>query len=360
MTTAFTIENIFAAAAKNGASDIYLTPNSLPILRIKNEFKKIKGEILTPSDCNELILSSMTPEQQEEFIRERDYDYAVNLENIGRFRVNVFVAQGAYEMVARLVAGTPKDITTLGLPEVITEIADRERTGLILVTGATGSGKTMTLAGIIDRINATRAAKIITIEDPIEIVHPNKRSSVSQRELYADTKNFSSALKGAMRQRPDVILIGEMRDAETVSTAISASESGHLVLSTLHSINAMDTVGRILDFYPQDEQQQIRNLLSSTLRSIISQRLIVSEEGQTKPLCEVLVQSGRVADAIRDPDKTHDLNHIMEESNFEKMQTFNKALENMVADEILSAERSMEYSDNPHELKRALKQNGLL
>lgn len=360
MSSEYTIANIFSAAARVEASDIYLTPNSLPILRVKNEFKKLKGEPLTVSECNELILSSMTPEQQEEFIRERDYDYALNLDGIGRFRVNVFVAQGAYELVARLVAGKPKDITTLGLPDVITEIADKERTGLILVTGATGSGKTMTLAGIIDRINATRPAKIITIEDPIEIVHANKRSSVSQRELYADTKNFSSALKGAMRQRPDVILIGEMRDAETVSTAISASESGHLVLSTLHSINAMDTVGRILDFYPQNEQQQIRNLLSSTLRSIISQRLVVSEEGQTRPLCEVLVQSGRVADAIRDPDKTHDINHIMEESTFEKMQTFNQALERMVEDEVLSADRAATYSDNPHELNRALKQSGLL
>lgn len=360
MNSEFTIENIFSAAARVEASDIYLTPNSLPILRVKNEFKKLKGEILSVQDCNELILSSMTPEQQAEFIRERDYDYALNIEGIGRFRMNVFVAQGAYELVARLVAGTPKDITTLGLPDVITEIADKERTGLVLVTGATGSGKTMTLAGIIDRINATRPAKIITIEDPIEIVHPNKRSSISQRELYADTKNFSSALKGAMRQRPDVILIGEMRDAETVSTAISASESGHLVLSTLHSINAMDTVGRILDFYPQDEQQQIRNLLSSTLRAIISQRLVVSEEGKTQPLCEVLVQSGRVADAIRDSNKTHDLNHIMEESNFEKMQTFNQALENMVSDEVLTSERAMTYSDNPHELLRSLKQSGLL
>lgn len=358
--TKYTIENIFRAAAKNKASDIYLSPHSLPILRIKNEFKKLVGDPLTVEECNNLILSSMTPEQQAEFIRDRDYDYAINLDGIGRFRVNVFVAQGAYELVARLVAGTPSDITTLGLPDVITEIADRERTGLILVTGATGSGKTMTLAGVIDRINATRAAKIITIEDPIEIVHPNKRSSVSQRELYADTKNFSSALKGAMRQRPDVILIGEMRDAETVSTAISASESGHLVLSTLHSINAMDTIGRILDFYPQSEQQQIRNLLSSTLRSIISQRLIVNEEKQTRPLCEVLVQSGRIADAIRDPEKTHDITHIMEESTYDKMQTFNQALSDMVRDEVLSPERALEYSDNPHELGRSLKQSGLM
>lgn len=358
--TAYTIRNIFGAAAKFKASDIYLSPNSLPILRVKNEFKKLSGEPMSVEQCNELILSSMTPEQQAEFIRDRDYDYAINLDGIGRFRVNVFVAQGAYELVARLVAGTPSDITTLGLPDVITEIADRERTGLILVTGATGSGKTMTLSGVIDRINATRAAKIITIEDPIEIVHPNKRSSVSQRELYADTKNFSSALKGAMRQRPDVILIGEMRDAETVSTAISASESGHLVLSTLHSINAMDTIGRILDFYPQSEQQQIRNLLSSTLRAIISQRLIVNEEQQTRPLCEILVQSGRIADAIRDPEKTHDITHIMEESTYDKMQTFNQALSDMVRDEILSPERALEYSDNPHELGRALKQSGLM
>jgi len=356
----YTIDSVFRTAAKLDASDIYLTPHSMPILRIKNEFKKIGGHPLTVEQCNALILSSMTPEQQAEFIEKKDYDYAINLDGIGRFRVNVYVASGAYELVARLVAGTPRDITTLFLPQSIIDIADKERSGLIVVTGATGSGKTSTLAGVIDRINETRATKIVTIEDPIEIVHKNKKSSVSQRELYADTLSFSAALRAAMRQRPDVILIGEMRDAETVSTAIGASESGHLVLSTLHSINAMDTIGRILDFYPQDEQQQIRNLLSSTLRAVISQRLVVTDEGQTRPLVEVMTQTLRVQEAIRDPEKTHDLNQIMDESAYDGMQTFEGHLIQMVSDGILSPERALGYAENRHEMERKMKQTSLM
>lgn len=366
----YTIETIFKTAARNDASDIYLSPNNLPILRIKNDFSKmavkdkttgLKDDTpMTIPECNELILSSMNEAQRDEFERTKDFDYSLELAGIGRFRVNVFQASGGYELVARYVAGTPKPIADLGLPDVITEIAKESKTGLILVTGATGSGKTNTLAGIIDYINTTRQNKIITIEDPIEIVHPNKRSSVSQRELYQDTLNFKAALRAAMRQRPDVILIGEMRDAETVSTAIGASESGHLVLSTLHSINAKDTISRILDFYPQEEQQQIRNLLSATLRAVISQKLIVGEDGKTRPLVEVLREDLRVSDAIRDSDKTHELTDIMNESNFRKMQTFDSHLVEMVEEEILSPERAKGYSENPDELHRTLKSRSLL
>lgn len=359
----FTITQLFRAAANKNASDIYLSPNNLPLLRIKNKFTKVSphegAENMTVEECNELILSSMNPEQQEEFIRVKDFDYGLYLDGIGRFRVNVFQASGAYELVARYVAGEPIPMEKLGLPDVIEEIAQESKTGLVLVTGATGSGKTNTLAGIIDYINGTRQNKIITIEDPIEIVHSNKQSSISQRELYSDTLNFKAALRAAMRQRPDVILIGEMRDAETVSTAIGASESGHLVLSTLHSINAQDTISRVLDFYPLEEQQQIRNLLATTLRAVISQRLIVDEEGNTKPLVEVLRISLRVADAIRDPEKTHEINNIMEESNFEKMQTFDGALEEMVQENMLTVQRAEDYSENPDELHRRLKNLGL-
>lgn len=361
----YSIESIFRTAAKVVASDIYLSPNSAPILRIKNEFKKVKDSTgvvkkMTKEECNALILSSMRPEQQAEFIEKKDYDYAIELEGIGRFRVNVFQASGAYELVARYISGKPMPIEALGLPDVIEEMAKESKTGLILVTGATGSGKTNTLAAIIDYINRTRQNKIITIEDPIEIVHENKMSSISQRELYADTLEFKAALRAAMRQRPDVILIGEMRDAETVSTAIGASESGHLVLSTLHSINAQDTISRILDFYPIDEQQQIRNLLAATIRGIISQRLIVDNDGKTRPLVEILREDGRIADAIRDPEKTHEISQIMEESSYKNMQTFDSHLMQMVSEEYLTSERAEAYSENPNELHRSLKNASLL
>lgn len=360
----YTINSVFKTAANQKASDIYLAPNSLPILRIKNEFKKIAIEgdqsPMTPQECNELILSSMNSLQQEEFIQKKDFDYAVNIPGIGRFRVNVYQASGAYELVARYVAGSPMPLADLGLPEVVEDIAKESKTGLILVTGATGSGKTNTLAGVIDYINTTRANKIITIEDPIEIVHPQKKSSISQRELYEDTLDFKAALRAAMRQRPDVILIGEMRDAETVSTAIGASESGHLVLSTLHSINAQDTISRILDFYPQEEQQQIRNLLAATMRAIISQKLIVTEEGKTKPLVEILREDLRISDAIRDPEKTHEITSIMEDSTYRKMQTFDGHLIEMVQDGSLSWRRAEQYSENPDELHRRLKNMSLV
>lgn len=360
----YTIPNVFKAAVVQGASDIYLTPDNYPLLRVKDKFVPLTEGTsqlkMSRTECDELVLSSMNSEQQAEFIREKDFDFGLDLENIGRFRVNVYFANGAMELVARHVNGRPIPLEKLRLPSVITDIAEKSKTGLVLVTGATGSGKTNTLAGIIDHMNNNFYKKIVTIEDPIEIVHESKVSSVSQRELYDDTKEFHKALRAAMRQRPDVILIGEMRDAETVNTAIGASESGHLVLSTLHSVNAQETISRVLDFYPQEEQQQIRNLLAATLRAVISQKLIVDDEGKTRALVEVLREDMRVADAIRDPEKTHMLSEIMEESSYTKMQTFDSHLIEMVEDGVLSPKRAEAYSENPSELHKKLKYRGLI
>lgn len=360
----YTIEKVFRLAAVQNASDIYLAPNNYPLLRIKNEFYPVTTPdnqgFMTPEECNELILSSMTKEQQKAFIEEKDFDYGLDLEGIGRFRVNVLFANGCMEMVARYVNGKAIPLEELGLPDVVTQIADTTKTGIIIVTGATGSGKTNTLAGIIDRINSTQQKKIITIEDPIEIPHVNKLSSISQRELFKDTKDFKSALRGAMRQRPDVILIGEMRDAETVDTAIGASESGHLVLSTLHSVNAEETINRLLDFYPAEQQQQVRNLLAATMRAVISQRLIVDEEGKTRPLVEILREDLRVSDAIRDPDKTHHIKDLMTQSTHSRMQTFDSHLLEMVEEGYLSPQKALKYSEAPDELKRNLKNQGLM
>lgn len=360
----YTIKDVFQAAVTQGASDIYLTPHNYPLLRVKDQFIPLTNggdtNKMTPAECDELVLSSMNPEQRTEFIREKDFDFGLDLKDVGRFRVNVYFANGAMELVARHVNGKPIPLEKLRLPDVITDIAKESKTGLILVTGATGSGKTNTLAGIIDHMNRHSYKKIVTIEDPIEIVHESKKSSISQRELYDDTKEFHRALRAAMRQRPDVILIGEMRDAETVNTAIGASESGHLVLSTLHSVNAQETISRVLDFYPQEEQQQIRNLLAATLRAVISQKLIVDDEGNTRALVEVLREDMRIADAIRDPDKTHELSEIMEQSTYMKMQTFDSHLIEMVEDGVLSSQRAEGYSENPTELHKKLKYRGLI
>lgn len=360
MAVQYTLIDVFKVVAKRNASDLYVTPNSPPLLRIKNDFHPIKSDPLTVEECNKLILDTMLPAQQEEFIREKDFDYALNIPGVGRFRINVYQASGAYEMVARLIAENPRPLGDLFLPEKIGKIVEKHHNGLIVVAGATGSGKSSTLAGMIDLINSTQKKKIVTIEDPIEIVHKNKLSSISQRELYADTNDFKVALKSAMRQRPDVILIGEMRDKDTVTTALNAAESGHLVFSTLHSINAQETIARILDFYPVNEQQQIRNLLAQTIRAIICQRLIVNNDNETRPLVEIMTQNLRTKEAIRDEEKSHNLHEIMKSGTIDHMQTFESHLIEMVSDDILTAEMALKYTDNADELKREFRNARLI
>lgn len=359
MAVQYGYKEVFRAVAEMKASDLYLAPNSRPILRVKDRFIGIKGDPLTVQECNQMILDTMNEKQQEQFLQTLDLDYALELDNIGRFRVNVFVASGAYELVARLVATEVPTLTQLGLPLYIENIAKDAKSGIILVTGATGSGKTSTLAAMIDYYNANMEKKIITIEDPVEILHHNKKSSISQRELYKDTHAFDIALRAAMRQRPDIIFVGEMRDKETVSTAINASESGHLVLSTLHSINAQETITRILDFYPINEQQQIRNLISQTLRAVICQKLIRDKDDNTRPLIEIMTKSLRTQEAIRDPEKTHDLYDIMNSSSYENMQTFDTHLISMVSDDLITPQYAIEHSESPEKIKRELKSMGL-
>lgn len=352
-------KQVFALAVEHKASDIYLAPHKQPILRIKNRFTPVSGDPMTVEECNQMILDTMTEKQQHDFINDLDIDYGLAIEGIGRFRVNVFTACGAYELVARPVADNPPTIDELGLPPGIEFITKASKSGIIVVTGATGSGKTSTLAAMINYMNTHMEKKIVTIEDPIEIIHASKKSSISQRELYKDTKTFDVALRAAMRQRPDVILIGEMRDRETVNTAINASESGHLVLSTLHSINAQETIARILDFYPLDEQQQVRNLLAQTVRGIVAQKLIVDKHDKTRPLIEIMTQSLRTQEAIRDEHKTHGLNDIMKASRYENMQTFDDHLLAMISDDIIHPKQAIAYSENAEKMARELKNQGV-
>jgi twitching motility protein PilT len=287
-------------------------------------------------------------------------DFAYGKSELGRFRVNVFRQRGSVGMVLRSVDSTMLSFNELGLPPVLEKLAMEER-GLILVTGPTGSGKTTTLAAIIDDINTFRAVNIITIEDPIEVLHTDKKGIVSQREIGMDTQSFEEALKRVLRQDPDVILIGEMRDSETVRAALQAAETGHLVLSTLHTIDATETVNRIIDFFPPYQQKQTRLQLAGSLQEIVSQRLMekVDADGRI-PAIENLTMNGRVFDRIVDESQTHTLEDVIQESEFYGMQTFDQAILKLFKAGHISFQTALSAASNPHDLRVKAEQTGLV
>lgn len=370
----FTMHGILVTAVTKKASDIYLSPHSAPILRIQNEFRPITlveggDDTLSVKECNALIESIMTEEQRTHFKENKDYDFAYGISYMdandipqqARFRINVFFAQKAYELVARVIPSAPQSVSELMLPPIIRDIILKNASGMILVTGTTGSGKSSTLASMIDLVNTKQRKKITTIEDPVEILHRNKLSSISQRELYTDTKSFAVALRAALRQRPDVILIGEMRDKETIETALRAAESGHLVLSTLHSLNAQETINRILDFYSAGEQPHIRNMLAETLRAVICQKLIPDNNNKIRPIVEIMLppKNIRIGDAIRDPEKTYLLRSIINVSSRDGMQTFEDNLFRLVSENLVTPEVALKYSESRDELQTRFKKNGI-
>jgi twitching motility protein PilT len=272
--------------------------------------------------------------------------------------VNVFHQRGAVSVVMRRVRTSSASFEDLGLPPVIPQLASLPR-GLVLVTGPTGSGKTTTLACMIDHINATKAVHILTIEDPIEVLHAHKRASVNQREIGVDTDTYVQAMRAAMRQDPDVILIGEMRDTETVAAALAAAETGHLVLSTLHTTDSVETVNRIVDFFPPFQQHQVRVSLASVLRGVISQRLVPKIGGGRVPALEILVSNGRVADRIVDAATTPEISQIIREGEFYGMQSFDQSLLQLVTNELISIPDALANASEGHDLKLMLEQAGM-
>jgi twitching motility protein PilT len=296
----------------------------------------------------------------DEFGRTSEADFAYGIEGVGRFRVNAFRTRGSIGLVFRRVSVGAIPLDDLGVPPVISQLALEPR-GLVLVTGPTGSGKTTTLAGMVDHINTHRECHIVTIEDPIEVLHRDQLSMINQREVRLDTEDFSVALRAAMRQDPDVILVGEMRDVETVKAALSASETGHFVMSTLHTTNAQETVARIIDFFPPHEQKQVRLALAGALRGIVCQRLVPRADGQGRCVAmEIAVNTGRVADAIVDPDKTSTLTDLITEGGFYGMQTFDQHLTTLIRDGVVTLEDAMSASSNPHDLTVELRRLGLV
>ncbi len=353
------LNQLLRATLERGASDLHIKVGATPFIRIDGRLEPLDTDPLSAEDTERIAFSIMPKERADDFLSNHEADFAHGVAGLGRFRVNVFRQRGSIALVfRRVLAGTP-GFESLGLPPVVERLSEEER-GLLLVTGPTGSGKTTTLSAMIDHINATQRKHIVTIEDPIEVLHPDKRSIVNQREVGSDTVDFHSALKRVLRQDPDVILIGEMRDPETVWAALAAAETGHLVLSTLHTVDATETINRIIDFFPPFQQKQVRLNVAGSLRGIVSQRLLEQADGQGRvPAVEVLVATGRVFDRIVDPDETHAIEEVIAEGEYYGMQTFDQALLQLCKEGRITTRSAMTASSHPHDLRLALKQAGL-
>jgi twitching motility protein PilT len=335
-------------------SDLHLKVASRPSARIHGQLQPLEQyDVLADADTDRVLrqMLSAHPDRLAEFeaCGEADFSYAVD--GLARFRVNAFRQRGSISIVARVIPFAVRSVAELGLPPVISELAEEER-GLILLTGTTGSGKSTTLAAIIDHINSTKSRHIVTIEDPIEYLHTDRNSIINQREVGMDTESFSRAMRRVLRQDPDVILIGEMRDQETVRTALSAAETGHLVLSTVHTLDAPETVNRIIDFFPLHEQNQARAMLGGTLKGIVSQRLVPTPDGNGRVcVCEILRMTGRARDMIMDPEQTGRLSEVISEGEYYGMQTFDQALLKHCQAGRVSMEDALRVASSPHDFK---------
>ncbi|MBN2713755.1 MAG: PilT/PilU family type 4a pilus ATPase [Planctomycetes bacterium] len=349
------LEKLLANMEKVGASDLHLKVGSPAIYRVHGTPQRLKGEPYTFGRLNDVIFEVMTPEQQENFKKNGSLDFALGVAGVGRFRVNVFMQRGAMSFCARRVNTDIPDFDSLMLPKAINRIPAMED-GLVLVVGVTGSGKSTTLASIINKINQSRRAHILTIEDPIEYVYRDDKSFINQREVGTDVGDFHSALKYALRQDPDVILVGEMRDIQTVETAISAAETGHLVLGTLHATNALQTVSRILEFFGPDRQPGIRQVLSYTLRAIVGQRLLpgATKEHPRVPAVEIMFVNSVIRKYLADGEDFKIPDAIRADAQG-GMQDFNMSLYKLVNSGLVSKEHALERSPNPEQLEMQLK-----
>jgi len=343
------INDLLRKAYALDASDLHIKVGSPPILRIYGELTPLTTEgKVSHEDATGMALSVMTPGQTEIFKKKSDLDLAYSVPGLGRFRCNVFMQRGTVGLVFRVIPTRIPTIDELNLPEVIKKISMEQR-GLILVTGTTGSGKSTTLAAMIDLINSSRTEHIMTIEDPIEYLHRDKKSIINQREIGSDTESFSKALRQALRQDPDIILVGEMRDFETIQTSLVAAETGHLVLSTLHTIDAAETVNRIIAVFPPYQHKQVRMQLAAVLKGIISMRLMPKADGKGRvPAVEVLVATATIKDCVLDPDKTKMITDVIEQGAIHYgMQTFDQSLFSLYRTGLITYEEALRRATNP-------------
>jgi twitching motility protein PilT len=354
------LNEILLEALTRGASDVHIKIGQPPIVRVDGQLRAMQGgKPYNYNEVNQMALGIMNEWQKERFLREKEVDMGYEIHGLGRFRVNIFQQRGKIRIALRIVPYQIKSLQELTLPNVIETIAMENR-GLILVTGTTGSGKSTTLASMIDIINSRRTCHIITIEDPIEFVHDDKKAIVDQREVGSDTGTFANALRSALRQDPDVILIGEMRDFETIETALTAAETGHLVMSTLHTIDAKETVTRVISTFPPYHQRQVRMQLAGVIKGVISQRLVPKADGVGRvPAVETLISTARVRECIIEKEKTAELQDAIAKGYTSYgMQTFDQSLMALLRKNLISYDEALRQSTNPDDF--ALRVKGIL
>jgi twitching motility protein PilT len=353
------LNEILAMAIKAQASDVHIKAGLPPVYRIDGGLRPLpNASRLTPENIRKMAFAMLSDTQRQEFEESHELDLAHGVQGLGRFRVNMFTQRGSISMVLRTIPFNVSTLEELMLPPIIKKISQNKR-GLVLVTGTTGSGKSTTLASIIDAINSNRTEHIITIEDPIEFLHRDKKSIINQRELGVDTNSFAGALKSSLRQDPDVILVGEMRDYETIETALTAAETGHLVLSTLHTVDAQETINRIVGVFPPYQHRQVRLQLSAILKGVVSQRLVPRADGKGRvPAVEVMVSTARVRELIDDKEKTKLLRDTIQ-NGYETygMQTFDQSLMKLLNNDLITYDEALRQSSNPDDFK--LKYSGI-
>lgn len=345
------INAILTRAQELGASDIHITVGSPIVARINSKLIRLNEYTLKPKDTEALAMSVMNDEQKMDFKEKGELDFSYAIREVGRFRVNAFRQRGTCALAFRIVALDIPSIDILGLPSVITSLTNKKR-GLILVTGPTGSGKSTTLASMIDAINHTRHEHIITIEDPIEYLHSHKKSMVNQREIGNDSKSFANALRAALRQDPDIILVGEMRDLETIATALTAAETGHLVLSTLHTIGAAKTIDRVVDVFPPHQQSQIRVQLASVLEAVISQQLLPKSGGKGRVVANEILLANHAARNIIREGKTHQLQTIIQTGKSVGMMTMDESIVNRYKQGVIDRETVFKFAVDINAVKK--------
>lgn len=351
------INAMLKTAVGRRASDLHVKVGSNPVIRVDGTLMPLSTEIrISSEDIKKVISTVMSAEQWETFKRKRDIDLAHSVPGLGRFRCNAFLQRGTFGIVFRAIPFKIPTLEELLLPEIISKISLEER-GLVLVTGTTGSGKSTTLAAMVDLINSTKTANIITIEDPIEFLHRDKRGLINQREIGTDTESFGKALRAALRQDPDVIMVGEMRDFETIQTAMTAAETGHMVFSTLHTLDATETVGRIISVFPPFQHKQVRMQLSSVMKGIISLRLVPRADGNGRvPAVEVMLGTATIKDCILDPEKTKNIRDVIAQGKVHySMQTFDQSLFDLFKKKLITYDEALKWATNVDDFKLRVK-----